>query len=617
MIRYPEFHYSWQWRLQADPTTLWPLVTDTNHFNHDTSVPAIERYPITAEPPPNARRQLRLFRLGVPVEWEEEPFEWVQPFRFGVVRNYHSGPVAKMSVVAELKPLPEGGTYLSYRVWARPKNPLGLIAIPAQIGVLSARQFDRVFRQYDQLAVNHQPLINLFGSVSLAPGGSARLQSLRRTLLERGSEAEIIDPLIELIERGDDLTVSRLQPYKLADLWDIPRQRVLENFLLATRGGLLRFQWDLLCPLCRGVKDVNFSLRDLHTQVHCDTCNIDFGINFERSVELTFHPNPAIREVEQAEYCISGPQTTPHVVIQQLLDPDETRTVTPAIGEGRYRLRTLNLRGGEYLGVTQDGEAELTLRASSIDGWPDGERRMSSTPTLHLKNATNDEQLFILEHLAWSDQAVTAAEVTVMQTFRDLFAEEALRPGEQISVGSLTILFTDLRGSTQMYNEIGDAPAFGLVMSHFDVLRAAISAEGGAIVKTIGDAVMAVFRRPAPALRAIINAQQLLALDERPLELRAGIHYGPCITVTLNDKLDYFGSTVNVAARLETFSTGRDVVISNSVRSDPEVVELLESAESSLAAECFVATLKGFNSASFDLWRVKPRIVDAEFFKAQ
>ena len=119
--------------------------------------------------------------------------------------------------------------------------------------------------------------------------------------------------------------------------------------------------------------------------------------------------------------------------------------------------------------------------------------------------------MLILERLAWSDQAATAAEVTALQTFRDLFSSEALRPGEQISVGTLTVLFTDLRNSTRLYREIGDATAFGRVMNHFDVLRRVITAEDGALVKTIGDAVMAIFRRPVAALRAMLAAQELLA----------------------------------------------------------------------------------------------------------
>jgi adenylate cyclase len=227
-----------------------------------------------------------------------------------------------------------------------------------------------------------------------------------------------------------------------------------------------------------------------------------------------------------------------------------------------------------------------------------------------LDNATNDEQLFILERTQWNDQAATAAEITTLQIFRDLFSSEALRPGEQISVGTLTVLFTDLRNSTRLYREIGDATAFGRVMNHFDVLKKAIAEQDGALVKTIGDAVMGVFRSSASALKAMLSAQRMLAEPPEgtaPLTLKAGIHTGPCIAVTLNDRLDYFGSTVNMAARLEGLSTGSDVIISRAIYEDPEVRELINSPESELQAMPFEIELKGFDQEKFELWRVQQK----------
>ncbi|MCA9935697.1 MAG: adenylate/guanylate cyclase domain-containing protein, partial [Anaerolineales bacterium] len=196
---------------------------------------------------------------------------------------------------------------------------------------------------------------------------------------------------------------------------------------------------------------------------------------------------------------------------------------------------------------------------------------------------------------------------TTLQQFRDLFANEALRPGMQISVGQLTIVFTDLRDSTRMYREIGDAPAFGLVLNHFDALREAIAAEGGAIVKTIGDAVMAAFWRPASALRAMMQAQaRLMALssEERPLLLKAALHHGPAIAVNLNERLDYFGSTVNVASRLEKFSQGGDMILSEEVYVDPEVQQLLRDLRPELKIESFVTQIRGYDEQEFCLWRL-------------
>src|ERR1041385_4076774 len=303
-----------------------------------------------------------------------------------------------------------------------------------------------------------------------------------------------------------------------------------------------------MCPLCRGGSAMT-SLTDIASRVHCPGCNIDFTINFEQSVELTFRPNPAIREAETEMFCVGGPQVTPHIAAQQLLPPTTKRSIDVEMEEGRYRLRTMALPGWQHLRVTEDGTCARTLRVTS-DGWPNEEIDIGKCSQLHFENATDEEQLFILERTAWSDDAATAAEVTALQVFRDLFASEALRPGEQISVGTLTVLFTDLKNSTRLYREIGDATAFGHVMNHFDVLKQVIAEENGALVKTIGDAVMAVFRQPASALRAMLHAQQRLASPSngaQALTLKAGLHSGPCIAVTLNERLDYFWLTGNSA----------------------------------------------------------------------
>ncbi|MCA1636116.1 MAG: hypothetical protein LC802_21110, partial [Acidobacteria bacterium] len=144
-----EFHYRWEYDLKASPSALWPLVADTNRFNRDAGVPALKGVAVAdtdGAAKPQTRR-LRLSKFGVKVEWEEEPFEWVRPHRFGVVRRYKGGPVAEMRVVAELNEREGGGTHLVYEVWAKPRGAIGRAAIPLQIGRISARRFAETFRR--------------------------------------------------------------------------------------------------------------------------------------------------------------------------------------------------------------------------------------------------------------------------------------------------------------------------------------------------------------------------------------------------------------------------------------------------------------------------------------
>ncbi|MGH9883396.1 MAG: DUF5939 domain-containing protein, partial [Pyrinomonadaceae bacterium] len=555
------------------------------------------------------RKRLRLKTLGLPIEWEETPFEWVRPSRMGTTRTYFKGPVSKIVVIVELLPRPEGGTKLIYEVWARPKSLLGLLAIPLQIGLISARRFGKAFREYDGMVESGESSEGLGAPREISEAEKKRLSLLADRLVEKGVTADVAKKLISFVGEADEMDLTRIRPYALADSWGESRRAVLEACFHATRVGLLDLQWDLLCPLCRGPQETSGSLRDINSQVHCAGCQIDFNVNFERFVEVTFRPNASVRSVDPKTYCVGNPQRTPHVVAQQMLAPRSERVVTMPLEEGRYRIRGLNFPGEQTLQVSAGGAATAAIEAST-NGWACEVINVSTNSSLRFVNKTDTEQLFLMERIAWGDQAATAAEVTALQIFRDLFSTEALRPGEKISVGTLTVLFTDLRHSTQLYREIGDATAFGRVLNHFDILKKAIADEDGALVKTIGDAVMAVFRDPAAGLRAMLTAQRILAnpTDGRaPLILKAGMHIGPCIAVTLNDRLDYFGSTVNLAARLECLSTGSDVIISRDVYDDPDVRQLITGPDGSLQAEPFEMALKGFDEERFELLRVGPR----------
>ncbi|HZE70635.1 MAG TPA: DUF5939 domain-containing protein [Pyrinomonadaceae bacterium] len=603
---YRELHYRWQYDLKSDPEQLWPFVADTNRFNRDTDLPAVEATSGKRQILRNARRRLRLSVYGFAVEWEEQPFEWVRPLRFGVTRTYSKGPVAQLRALAELTPLDSGGTRLSYEVWLTPKTFLGAVAVPLQVRFLNARKFARAFRKYDEIASASVPAPVEAVERDLPAAALSRIASIKERLLAEGSDASMVEQLVRFVQNADDFSVSRIRAYELADNWKESRREVLTVCLRATRAGLLDLQWDLLCPLCRGAKETAGSLRDLNSKVHCQTCRIDFTVNFDRFVEVTFRPNASIRFTEDKQYCIGSPQNSPHVVVQQLLPPRAIRSLTLPLEPGRYRLRALELPGEQRLAVADGGHASARIVVTASN-WTCEELKLAENSALQLENGTDAEQLLILERTAWNDQASTAAEVTALQVFRDLFSAEALRPGEQLSVGTLTVLFTDLRNSTRLYREIGDATAFGRVMNHFDVLKREIADADGALVKTIGDAVMAVFRSPAAALRAMLSAQRILAAPPDgmvPLTLKAGMHIGPCIAVTLNDRLDYFGSTVNMAARLEGLSTGNDVIISGTVYEDAEVRELISST-GTLEAAPFEMELKGFAEERFRLWRVQ------------
>lgn len=615
--------FSWTWELRAAPPALWPLVSNTDRFNRDCGYPPIEIVPPAAASPSAASllsRRLRAHVAGIKVEWEEKSFEWTEPFRYSVDRTYVSGPISRMLMRCELQPRDDGGTTLHYEMLLTPANLFGRLVLPYTIGVRARAVTERVFRRYDEAACRGARSSPIARPPRLAEGGAARLATVRAALAAdaAASHSGIADQLAEFITTADDLNAGRMRPYALAARWGTDRRATLELFLHATRAGLLDFSWELVCPHCRGAKATQTSLAKLSPAAHCDTCHIDFVANFDQSVELTFAPNPAVRVVPRVDYCVGGPQITPHVVAQHLVPGGEARSLQLALLPGRYRVRAPGLAEQHAFRLTPDATAARTARielaAKSLH-----EPALSPRGELVLANASGEPRLAIVEHLEWSDESTTAAEVTALQLFRDLFSQEVLRRGEKISIGAMTIVFTDLKNSTQLYREIGDAPAFGRVLTHFDLVQAAIAAEGGAIVKTMGDAVMAVFSRPVSAVRAMARAQNWLAHPEtlppaearlasfsalRPLALKAAIHCGPCLAINQNDRLDYFGSTVNFTARLCSLCSGTDLILSSAANADAEVVALLADPAAALTAVSQTTTLKGFGDDVFKIWRV-------------
>ena len=181
------------------------------------------------------------------------------------------------------------------------------------------------------------------------------------------------------------------------------------------------------------------------------------------------------------------------------------------------------------------------------------------------------------------------------------------RKGKKIDVeiDHITIMFTDLKGSTALYERIGDPQAYALVREQFAILGKAVRAHDGAIVKTMGDAVLAAFAEPADALRAAIDIQQGIdgfnQRNQADLAMKIGVHTGSCLAVTLNDRLDYFGQTVNLAARLQGEARGGEVVMSGRLHDDPTVRPLLEPFDASEER----ATLRGF-ALPERLWRIRP-----------
>lgn len=571
--------WQWSWTMALPMEKLWDAVADTDTFNEKVGLPVVA-FKTTAP----GRREGRFRILGMDVSWDEFPFEFEAPTRLSVLRRYHGGPLEEMSSSISLAPGAEAGTtILTHTVRARPRHFLGAWIAHVQIGFLTKRGFDRVYR-----AMERNLVAGRTAYVKQPAIGPALGKTLRRSL-EGVEQAEL---LVSYLTTGDAADLTRMRPFHLAKQWDLPRTDALRLCLQATRAGVLDASWVLVCPHCRGPQESAHHLKDLDFDVFCESCNLDFSADFDLLTELTFSLSAQWKELDVPVYCIGGPGRTPHVTAQWRIGPGTSAAFVLNLAPGAYRLRTAVGTWTVYADVAGDhaaGDLQVEL------GAPHEAISVNPHLSLQISNPFDTEQTVLLERTAWADEACPASYVTAQQDFRDLFPDEVLAPDLTVKIGHVAILFTDLKDSTALYQRSGDAPAFKLVRQHFDLLTEAVRQYEGAVVKTIGDAVMAVFNRPEQALNAAVAMHQTLKAlstpDGQPVILKTGLYSGPCFAVTLSDRLDYFGSTVNLAARMQNESQGGDIIV------DADWLASLPEGEldGAFQPETFTAHLKGIS----------------------
>lgn len=567
------------WEFDAPVEAVWPSLADTQRFNEAAGLP---KHKIREEMRDDG--SVRFFaqaKVGaVALAWEEVPVEWVHGKWFRHERRFSRGPLASIVATAEFENLDAGDTASGrsrcrYTLEATPANLLGRVVLATRFFPSAEKNFATLAAQINRFAAGLDAHAYSVKTPSLSAEQADRLDRLVDAVEASGNGHGLARRLADHLVQSMEVDLERIRPRALARQWGKEPQDVIECCLQAVREGVLESRWDLLCPRCRGAKLTTVSLDRLPTEAHCPSCNVGYDRDFARNVELSFHPAPGVRPVDDGEFCLFGPMSTPHVMLQVAVGPGEETVLPAAFEAGPMRYRTLET-GGES-DVDLDGGAIPAMvaeggRVIAGDPSPDGKIR--------LVNHEARRRVFIVESRAWIADALTGQEVTTLQAFRDLFATDSLKPGDEVSISQIALMFTDLRGSTALYERIGDAAAYRLVREHFAFLGAIVRRHHGAIVKTIGDAVMAAFSDPADATRAALEAQAAIADFNRvqgqsEIAIKIGVHAGHCIAVTLNDRLDYFGSMVNLAARVQGLAEGGEVVLTAILSDDPSVAPLL------------------------------------------
>jgi class 3 adenylate cyclase len=527
--------------------------------------------------------------LGFAIEWIEPPYEWIEGRFVHGERRFLKGPVARGGFRARLRDADGGGTWVNAVAYVAGDGAL----MPALGPFMRAKFRGALARYLDGLAEvtagqrasvanaedpgsatllardlmaarPYDPLTQ--GPRSATAQGELERRAAR--LHEKGLARDLVDRLTTMIADRPDEEVAQMRPFELATRWGVDRRELLRVFLHATRAGIVDLRWQINCPVCRVAAQVVGALADVTGKVHCAACNIGYGVDFGKHVEAVFQCHPAIRTVETSVFCASSPAFLPHVIAQLSVGPGESRTEPADLAPGALHLRLL--AGGETADI-ELGDA----RSLAVTLEPGALRALSAggESTVSVQSRSERPAVVLVERGGFDSGAVLGSAIATFPDFLDLFATEAPATGVELSIAHLALLFSDLTGSTALYERVGDARAFAIVQEHFRDMTDAVAEHRGAVVKTMGDAVMASFTSPVDAVRASIRMIDRCRERHGALGLGAklGVAAGPCLAVRANDRLDFFGTTVNMAARLQAKADGGQIVITEELANHPDI----------------------------------------------
>ncbi len=581
--------------IPGDPAVVFGILSDTNRWNRLTGVsPSTYTHELTSAGDPTSRTRIgHATYFGVPVRFAEEGEFWSGEMlrgerRFlpgGVGRAYACGALEARVLAA---PGQRFATRAQLRCGLVPRGVLGYLLAPfvlLQTWLLMRRYMRWVERRMTRAVAalpetttpdRDEPATAVARRALIAAADPARAardaggDGARAALTARSAAFAaapiphaLVRRLLDYVEQQPDEALLQVRPFEVARVWGEDRRQVLRAFLYATHAGLFDLDWQVNCPVCRVGADAVASLAEVERRVHCDECDISFDVDFADNVEATFTANEAIRRVPRVVFCASSPFYRPHVHGYVAIPPGETRTLEP-LPPGALLLRARGTT--RHLTVTAaERPPGRGLRVRVTDDAIEHTGHGDAGDGLVVENATPHSVRLFVERAGWSADIARGSTLVELPEFIELFASDAPAAGMRLSVGIKAIVFTDIVASTQLYQQVGEARAFALVQEHWRDARRVAARHQGAIVKTMGDGLMCVFPTLGDAIVAslamIDAADELAARRDVPFALRVGAHEGPCFAARASDRLDFFGTTVNIAARLGGVANGHQLAL--------------------------------------------------------
>jgi class 3 adenylate cyclase len=428
-------------------------------------------------------------------------------------------------------------------------------------------------------------------------------------VLRQSADLESVAAIEALVRTGPDRALNRVNVLDFAAKRGLDEGRVIAAFLHAARVGLCDLSWNVLCPGCSGVLHASSSLKTIHADDYgCALCSAGYEPTLDEMVEVSFTVNPRVRRIPSHEphtlpiwdymrqvFWSSGidlPEEKFEDLINQIVvdsievPPGERASLSLQLPAEFVIVFEPVTHSAQFLDVKGEPTRErqhLTMVFNKVSA-PNATLDMRPGPLkLSLENRTDLRVLPAVwiageglhELLGKRRPFLTAKRLLTNQAFRDIYRTDTLDVDQRLKITSLTFLFTDLRSSTEMYERLGDIVAYDLVRTHFQLLKEIIAAEAGAVVRITGDGAMATFPTPDRAVAAALRIRD--EMERINLVLKIGIHEGPCLAVTFDDRQDYFGQTVNIASRVQGLAASHRICATRQVVEYPGSSSILKT----------------------------------------
>ena len=443
------------------------------------------------------------------------------------------------------------------------------------------REFDKRVAAVEKLVAEAKMPDQILGASAheaATPAGQRRLDALIADLARDPASHGLAPKLAAHLQQAPGVTLRGIRPLTLARLWRAPPTDTTRWSCFSLRSTAAFWRWAGIC-CARAAAAPN---RGSSVCTNCRKAPIARrAISTTSAISPATSSSPFVRSrgfarCRKASCACSGKPPRRTSSSRPKWRRVTYKSFALTLPPGAYRFRTVEAGGEADADIGADGIIpQVTASGSDISLAPS-----RHADELVVRNDTDRPLFFVVESRDWAQDALTGERVMAMPAFRRLCPEQLLRPGDDVEIGRVEIMFTDLQGSTKLYDDLGDATAYRLVRDHFAFLSERVQRHNGFVVKTVGDAVMAAFGDPADAVRAVLSIQDEVANFNRGrsdagIVLKLGLHQGACIAVTVGGVLDYFGSVVNTAARLGHQCRGGEVIISEAVIADAEAREVL------------------------------------------